>query len=114
MRIINRTRGTVLADKAKNACTFASRLVGLLNCSSLGPGEALILTPSNAIHSFFMRFSFDALFLDKKNEVIALIPIFKPFRLSPMFFNAVTTIELPCGSIKSSQTEINDKIEIAA
>jgi uncharacterized membrane protein (UPF0127 family) len=59
-----------------------------------------------------MKFSFDALFLNKDQEVIASIPVFKPFRLSPMFFNAVTTIELPSGSIKSSKTEINDKIAI--
>jgi len=114
MRIINRTRDTVLADKAKNALTFASRLVGLLDRSGLEPGEALILTPSNAIHSFFMKFSFDALFLNKEQKVVAMIPVFKPFRLSPVFLNAATTIELPCGSIKSSQTEVNDKIEILA
>jgi len=112
MRIINRTRGTILADKAENACNFTARLVGLLDRASMKPGEALILTPSNAIHSFFMRFSFDALFLNKNNEVVALIPVFKPFRLSPIFFAAVTTIELPCGSISSSKTEVNDKIEI--
>ena len=112
MRIINRTRNIILADKAKNAHTFFARLIGLLNRSSLDPGEALILTPSNSIHSFFMKFSFDALFLNKNNEVVALIPVFKPFRLSPLFFKAVTTIELPCGSIKSSKTGINDKIEI--
>jgi uncharacterized protein len=112
MRIINRSRNTVLADKAKTADTFFSRLVGLLNRSSLKPSEGLVITPSNSIHSFFMRFTFDAIFLDRNRQVIALTPGFKPFRVSPIYFKAVTTIELPEGAIQTSKTQIKDEIII--
>jgi hypothetical protein len=110
MKIINRSRNTVLADKARIADNFFSRLVGLLNRSSLNPGEALVITPSNSIHSFFMRFTFDALFLDRNRRVIALTSGFKPFRLSRIYFRAVTTIELPEGAIQASKTQIKDEI----
>jgi uncharacterized protein len=112
MKIINRSRDAVLADKARIADTFFSRLVGLLNRSSLNPGEALIISPSNSIHSFFMRFTFDALFLDRNKRVIALIPGFKPFRTSRIYFKGVITIELPEGAIQASKTQIKDEIVI--
>ena len=110
MKIINRSRNAVLADKARIADTFFSRLVGLLNRSGLNSGEALIISPSNSIHSFFMRFTFDALFLDQNGRVIALIPGFKPFRVSQLYFRAITTIELPEGVIQDSKTQIKDEI----
>jgi uncharacterized protein len=112
MKIINCSRNTILADKARIADTFFSRLIGLLNRSSLNPGEALIISPSNSIHSFFMRFTFDALFLDRNRQVIALIPGFKPFRTSRLYFRGVTTIELPQGAIQASKTQIKDEIVI--
>jgi hypothetical protein len=112
MKIINRSRNTVLADKARVADSFISRLVGLLNCSGLNPGEALIISPSNSIHSFFMRFTFDALFLDRKGQVVALAPGFKPFRVGQIYFRAVSTIELPAGVIQASKTQLKDDIAI--
>jgi len=111
MKIINVSRNTLLADKAVIAGTFFSRLTGLLGRSGLKQGEALILAPSNAIHSFFMRFTFDAVFLNRKKQVIGLVPWFKPFRLSRVYFSAVYTIELPSGIIQSSNTQIKDQIE---
>jgi uncharacterized membrane protein (UPF0127 family) len=112
MKIINQTRDTVLADKARIADSFLSRLVGLLNCSGLHQGEALVLSPSNSIHSFFMRFTFDAIFLNRDQQVIAVIPGFKPFRISRVYFKAITTIELPPGTIHASKTQFKDKIKI--
>jgi uncharacterized membrane protein (UPF0127 family) len=112
MKIINQTRNTVLADKARIADSFLSRLVGLLNCSGLRQGEALVLAPSNSIHSFFMRFTFDAIFLNRDQKVVALIPGFKPFRISRVYFNAITTIELPSGTIHASKTQFKDEIKI--
>ena len=112
MKIVNRTRNFVLADKARIADSFLSRLVGLLNRSQLDQGEALVLAPSNSIHSFFMRFTFDAIFLNRNQRAIAIISGFKPFRASKVYFNAVTTIELPAGTIQSSNTQINDEIVI--
>jgi len=112
MRIINLTKNTLLADEAKMANTFFTRLIGLLNRNSLRKGEALILTPSNCIHSFFMRFTIDVLFLDKTGRVIAALPAFKPFRLSPIYFNSCTTVELPENTLKLSQTQPGDIIKI--
>lgn len=112
MKIINLTRNTILADTAKMADTFSTRLIGLLNRNSLANGEALILVPSNSIHSFFMRFTIDVIFLDKSGRVIKTLPSFRPFRISPVYFNSHSVIELPENSLKSSQTQPGDIVKI--
>jgi uncharacterized membrane protein (UPF0127 family) len=112
MKVINISRDTVLADKAEIASTFIRRLIGLLNRQYLNQGEALILMPSDCIHSFFMRFTIDALFLDRAGKVIGIAPSFKPFRLSPIYFNSKLTIELPEHTLKQTQTQLGDIIQV--
>jgi len=113
MRIINISKDVLLADKAELACTFLKRLVGLLNRKSLNQGEALVLRPSNCIHSLFMCFTIDAVFLDKKGKVIGVLPSFKPFRFSPIYFKAFLTIELPENTLQLTQTQVGDIIKIS-
>lgn len=111
MKIVNKTNNCVIADKAKYAKNFISRLVGLLNRSSLNDGEALIIIPSNCVHSFFMRFSIDVIFIDKSKKVVGFISNFTPFRLSPLYSKACMTIELPRGVILKSNIKLSDVIE---
>ncbi len=112
MRIINLTKNTLLADEAKMANTFFTRLVGLLNRNSLRKSEALILTPSNSIHSLFMRFTIDVIFLDKTGKIIKTLPSFKPFRLSPLYLHSNLVIELPENTLQLTQTQPGDIIKI--
>lgn len=114
MQIINISKDVILADKVELANTFLARLIGLLKRKSLSNKEALILAPSNCIHSFFMRFTIDVLFLNKAGKVIGALSSFKPFRLSPTYFNASSVIELPEATLKLSQTQIGDIIKIIA
>ncbi len=111
MKIINLKNNIVLADKARVADTFWTRLVGLLNRKSLEKGEALILKPCSSIHTFFMRFSIDALFLDKNSKVIGIIHAIKPFRISPVYFGAYLAIELAAGTLQLTQTKLGDSIK---
>ena len=104
----------VLADRVRVADTFYKRLVGLLNRKSLGKGEALILKPCSSIHTLFMRFSIDVLFLDKNNKVIGLLSVFRPFRFSPIYPGSRLTIELPGNTLKITQTQLGDTIVIAS
>jgi len=112
MKIINLSNNLVLADNAKLADTFWARLVGLLNRNSLEKGEALILKPGNSIHTCFMRFPIDVLFLDKNNKVIGLLPMLRPFRFSPVYFGAYLTIELPSATFQLAQVKLGDSIKI--
>ena len=114
MKIINQSRTTVLADRARVADTFCARLIGLLNRSSLDTGEALVIRGCKAIHMVGMRFAIDAVFVDNANRVVALLPHFKPFRISPFFTRAQYVVELPAGTIDATHTAVGDTVAITS
>jgi hypothetical protein len=110
MRLINQTKGTVLAENFFLADSILKRIKGLLGKASFNKGQALIIKPCNSIHTFFMRFPIDVLFMDKNNKVIQAIPGIKPFKLTSIYFQADHVIELPSGTIKDSLTSVGDKL----
>lgn len=111
-RVINLTKNTVVAQNARIADNLFSRMRGLLGRKSLNPQEGLILRPCNSIHTFFMRFPIDVLFLDKNNRVIKAISSLKPFRLTYIYLNARLAVELPAGILQSTSTREGDIILI--
>jgi len=111
--INNKTKNVVLAKNVVVADSPLKRMVGLLGRESLDAQEALIIKPCNSIHTFFMRFPIDIIFLSKNNEVVKVIADIPPFRLSPICFKSAFVIELPAGTILSSNTSLGDKIDIA-
>jgi uncharacterized protein len=89
--------GRVLAI-ADVADTPARRLVGLLAHDSLADGKGLVITPCGAVHTWFMKFSIDVLFLDRADTVVRVASCLPPFRLAWGTRRAVATIELPAGT----------------
>ncbi len=112
MKIINLSKQAALAEEATLADTFLSRLKGLLGRQSLGAGEALMLSPCDSVHTFFMRFAIDVAFLNKQNEIIGIYPCLKPWRITRIFFKASSCLELPAGVLHATQTQLGDHIEI--
>lgn len=111
-KIINISKNTLLAERADIADTFLSRLKGLLGKNFLQPGEGLIIKPCSSIHTFFMRFPIDAVFVDKRNRVVKAYHALSPWRSSGMFFNSSLCIELPAGTLNASCTEKGDGVQI--
>jgi uncharacterized membrane protein (UPF0127 family) len=109
---INVTHGTSLTECARVAETPGTRMVGLLRDTTLAHGDGLWIVPCNSIHSFFMRFDFDAVFLDKDLRVVHLIREMKPWRISKIVFSAHSVLELPSGLIASTRTELGDQFEM--
>lgn len=114
VKIINKTRNTILADQAKIADKFFSRLKGLLGEHGLKEGEGLIINRCSSIHTFFMRFKIDVVFLDKHNKVAALAHSLAPARLAGHSLKARLAIELPAGILAKTNTKKGDLIEIKA
>lgn len=112
MKIVNRTKNTILAEDCKAADTFWSRFLGLMGKQGLPAGGGLLITPCNSIHMFFMKIPLDILFIDKKNCVVHLMENIRPWRVSPIIRNACSTIELPAGAIRESRTEVGDALDI--
>lgn len=111
MKIINRTNQKLVADRVKVANNPITRMIGLLNRSSLNKGEGLLIIPCGSIHSFGMKFNFDAVFLDKKNKVLHLIQNMPAWRISPIIRHAHSILELPSGCIYEADIKIDDVLE---
>jgi len=110
VRIQNRTRGSELANQARRADTFLTRLVGLLGRSSLKPGEALLIEPCSSVHTAFMRFTIDVVYIDKARNVVKVSPNMRPFRVGGVFKPSCAVIELPKGTIEATQTAPGDEL----
>src|ERR1035438_3138649 len=67
--VANPARGTVLATRTKVAETAPQRSKGLLGREGLAPGEGLWIVPCESVHTFFMRFPIDLVYLDRKNKI---------------------------------------------
>ena len=110
MRITNTSRETELASNARAANTFWSRLVGLLGRKSLEPGEALLIEPCSSVHTAFMRFTIDVVYLDKERRVIKMVPRMVPFRASALWRGGHSVVELPAGRIEDTSTSVGDQL----
>jgi uncharacterized membrane protein (UPF0127 family) len=108
----NVTRGVNLTECGRVAETVWTRLVGLLRDKGLAQGDGLWIVPCNSIHSFAMKFTFDAVFLSRELKVVHLLGEMKPWRISPMKFTAHSVLELPAGVIAASGTELGDQFEM--
>lgn len=113
MRVINKTKNIILAEDAVIADTAFSRLRGLLGKEDLPSGRALIIKPCSSIHTFFMRFAIDAIFVSRSYRILKCYHNLRPWRLSRLFFSAGFCVELPAGCLLSKNTQENDLIEIA-
>jgi uncharacterized membrane protein (UPF0127 family) len=112
MKAINLASKKELASNLVTADRLFTRMKGLLGRSSLMEGEALWIKPCNGIHTFGMRFVIDAVFLNRENRVVAVVERLQPYRLTRLYGDAVSVIELPAGTIDMTATHIRDEIEI--
>ena len=100
MRCFNPKTQEVFADNLKMNNTYFSRLIGLMFKKDLPAGSGIILKPCTQIHTCFMRFNIDVIFLDENLHVLHVIENMPPWRVSPLFLKSRYTIELPAGTLK--------------
>lgn len=113
MQITNRTRQTTLATQARRARGFRRRLMGLMFQPSLPEGGGLLLEPESSIHTFFMRFPIDVLYLSREGTVLRAVPAMPPYRLGPLITRGChTVLELPPGTLAATGTQVGDHLTI--
>ena len=106
----NETRGAQLVAHGRVARTVWTRGRGLLGTRTLEPGDGMLIESCQSIHSFWMRYPFDALFLDKQGRVVHLISRMKQNRISRHVFAARSVLELPAGTIEATGTQKGDQL----
>jgi len=108
----NLTRNTILATCLEQACTGAARSKGLLGRKGLPPGGGLWIVPCESVHTFWMQFPIDLVYIDRKKRVKKLRSNVPPWRLSACL-SAHSIIELPAGTIEATLTRVDDSLEFS-
>lgn len=92
------------------ADTPDKRNTGLLKHTTLPEGEGLWIVPTQGVHTFFMKFPIDVLYLNKAKQVLKIRPAMAAWRLS-LCLKAHSVVELPAGRAERTGTVVGDQLE---
>ena len=111
MKILNASRGTLLATDAEQALPLEARTRGLIGRAGLATGQALWLIPCSSITTAHITFPIDIVFVSRDGIVTGGRHHVRPGRsVIAASKEAYSAIELPAGTIESTGTEVGDKI----
>jgi uncharacterized membrane protein (UPF0127 family) len=113
LALTNTRHNRVMARTLLTAFDSKSRRQGLLQHDFLPEDSALIIAPSNTIHTFFMRFVIDVAFVAKDGRVVKLRRNMPPRRIAAAW-RAFAVIELAAGALARTDTQPGDTLQIAA
>jgi len=112
LRVVNLTRQRTLVAGGQVANTWWSRLRGLIGSEPLAPGEGLLIVPCKAIHTHFMRFPIDVLYVDAGKEVVGIGHALPPWRFGRLYHRSRFVLELPAGAANNTDTQVGDRLQI--
>jgi uncharacterized membrane protein (UPF0127 family) len=90
-----------------------SKTLGLIGRKDFRGYNGMLLKNANAIHTFFVRFPIDVVFLDRDFKVLKIVEKLSPFHFSPIVWKAKHTLELPKGSIKKYSLKVGTQIDLS-
>ena len=109
LALVNQRTDEALATCVEVAVTRRDRRKGLLGRSGLEPASALIIAPCFSIHTMFMRFDIDAVFVDEDGRVVKVVRDMTPWRIA-VDPTAHAVVELPAGSLRDRQVNVGDRL----
>ena len=109
----NGRTGRSIASDVIAAFEPAARRKGLLGRDSFAKGSAMVIAPSNAIHTFWMRFAIDVLFVRRDGTVVKVCRSIPPWRMAAALW-AYAVIELPAGTLAAHDARVGDVLTVVA
>lgn len=110
---LRREDGRVVAESVTVADSTGRRLRGLLGKRDLPSGHGVLLRPAWSIHTAFMRFAIDVVFLDADQIVIKIVPSLTPFKTASCR-GAREVVELRAGECERRGLALGDRVAWAA
>jgi uncharacterized membrane protein (UPF0127 family) len=108
-RILN--KNILLAETVEIADSFIKRFKGLMGSSYLEEGVGLLIIPCKSIHTWFMKYPIDVVFLDKKNVIVEILHSVPPYRIGPIVKKAFSALELKAGTCCILGITTGDRVE---
>jgi uncharacterized membrane protein (UPF0127 family) len=109
--IVNLTRGSVVCERGLIADHPIQRMRGLMGRRLLPAGEGLLLSPAPSIHTGFMRFPIDVIFLDRERRVLKLVEQLRPWRMAGAR-GARSVLELAPSEVARRGVEVGDLLDV--
>ncbi|MCT8136518.1 DUF192 domain-containing protein [Anaerobacillus sp. CMMVII] len=106
MSLVNLNNGKVLADQLLVADTFSRRLRGLMFTSSLPSNRAMHIKPCRSVHTFFMNYAIDVVYLDAYFRIVAIDEAMAPRRIGKLYRDATSVVELPARKAADTETKV--------
>jgi len=113
MALVNQRTDEALAEHVEVAVTRRDRRRGLLGREAFESSSALIIAPCFSIHTMFMRFDIDAVFVDDDGRAVRVVERMSPWRIAVQPF-AHAVIELPAGSLRDRPVDVGDRLYLLA
>jgi uncharacterized membrane protein (UPF0127 family) len=85
---------------------------GLLGRKELPSGEGILLRPSGSVHTFFMRFPIDVVFLDRDLSVLSVAEDVRPWKMRGAR-GAKAVLELPSGECARRGIRVGQQLALA-
>ena len=111
MRLVNERTNETLAAAVEIAATRGARRAGLLGRDALDASGALVLDPCWMIHTAFMRFPIDVVFVGRDDRVVRIAQAVRPWRAAASM-RARRVIELPAGTASRHGIAIGDALRL--
>jgi uncharacterized membrane protein (UPF0127 family) len=111
--LMNARTGEVVAADVEVADTREKRRRGLLGRSSMNPSSALILLPCFSIHTAFMQFPIDAVFVNREGIVVRVVRNMRPWRIA-VSLRARAVVEFAGGSLDPRDMLEGDRLYLTA
>ena len=108
---LRREDGTIVCERCLLAETALIRMRGLLGRRYLPSGEGILLKPASSVHTAFMRFAIDAVFLDREHRVVKIAADLRPWRVAGAR-RAKSVLEIPAGEAARSGLSVGDRLVV--
>jgi len=112
MQLWNKTKNILVSEHVEKAEGLYPRMKGLLGKNSLDDQQALWIDDCSSIHTAFMKFSIDAVFVDKSFVVRACRKNIQPWRLILPVWRAKSVFEFAAGVIGRANIEVGDQLNV--
>lgn len=111
-RLFNRTKNTEIAARVRVASGLFGRMKGLLGETGMPEGETLWIERCNSIHTWFMKFAIDVVFVDEEMVVRKVCENVGPWRVTMPAIRASSVFEMAAGTLRRNKVEIGDQLHV--